>query len=352
MGDILSGILGTNSQVGVNTNDPLSNLSPWIAQNQTLANQLQAQSAGGGPNPAQLQLQQNAQQIAQAQAMQNAQNRALSPGLAARMAGQNAVQAGQQAAGTAAAQQAQQQLGSQQALGNLISSQQHNINSASAVNAGVAAGNQQAAQGAVSGLLNGAAAALSLARGGMVPHFELGGPVMGSEFASVPAQPSLGANIGYLTPSPEFGPNLGAMNFGVNQLQMPELGQSVYGNAPASQNSEEAKQKRSGKLFDFGDPVAALARFQGMTMSKGGQVEGPKSFIGKHIKSFKSGGPVRGKAKVEGDSLKNDTVRAMLSPGEIVLPRSVTTANDAPQRAARFVAAVLAKHGRAGALKK
>jgi hypothetical protein len=52
------------------------------------------------------------------------------------------------------------------------------------------------------------------------------------------------------------------------------------------------------------------------------------------------GGPVPGKAKVFGDDDVNDTVPAMLSPGEIVLPRSVVLSGDAPERAGDFVRAV------------
>ena len=37
--------------------------------------------------------------------------------------------------------------------------------------------------------------------------------------------------------------------------------------------------------------------------------------------NFKPGGKVGGKARKSGDSLKNDTVPAMLSPGEVVIPR-------------------------------
>lgn len=55
------------------------------------------------------------------------------------------------------------------------------------------------------------------------------------------------------------------------------------------------------------------------------------------------GGPVPGKAKVSGNSSKNDVVHAMLSPGEIVLPRSVTQAKNAPEAAAKFVADHLKK---------
>jgi hypothetical protein len=54
-------------------------------------------------------------------------------------------------------------------------------------------------------------------------------------------------------------------------------------------------------------------------------------------RDYKAGGPVDGKAKVKGDSPKNDTVKAMLSPGEIVLPRSVAQDPNAPDKAREFV---------------
>ena len=57
------------------------------------------------------------------------------------------------------------------------------------------------------------------------------------------------------------------------------------------------------------------------------------------------GGPVPGKAKHPGDNLANDTQLAALSPKEIVLPRSVTLAEDAPDEAARFVSALKARPG-------
>lgn len=57
------------------------------------------------------------------------------------------------------------------------------------------------------------------------------------------------------------------------------------------------------------------------------------------------GGKVLGQAKVSGDSLKNDEVPAMLSPGEVVIPRSVIQSDDPVNNAAKFVAAILARNG-------
>ncbi|MBU6278547.1 MAG: hypothetical protein KGN78_04825 [Actinomycetales bacterium] len=49
---------------------------------------------------------------------------------------------------------------------------------------------------------------------------------------------------------------------------------------------------------------------------------------------------VPGKAKFKGDTRSNDTVPALLSPGEIVLPRSVAQAPDAPEKSKKFVEAI------------
>lgn len=48
----------------------------------------------------------------------------------------------------------------------------------------------------------------------------------------------------------------------------------------------------------------------------------------------------RGRRLVPGDHPANDVVPAMLSPGEIVLPRSIAQAEDAPEKAASFVRAL------------
>lgn len=73
------------------------------------------------------------------------------------------------------------------------------------------------------------------------------------------------------------------------------------------------------------------------------QMQLPSNVIGST--DFRSGGAVPGTAKVAGNSLKNDIEPAMLSPKEIVLPRSVTMAPDAPEKAKEFVEALLKKQG-------
>jgi len=70
----------------------------------------------------------------------------------------------------------------------------------------------------------------------------------------------------------------------------------------------------------------------GTCYAKGGEVHD-------HELCMQAGGDVPGEdnAPMMQDSEANDTVHANLSPGEIVLPRSVAQAPDAPQQAAQFV---------------
>ena len=58
-----------------------------------------------------------------------------------------------------------------------------------------------------------------------------------------------------------------------------------------------------------------------------------------------AGGKVDGKAKVAGDNKQNDTVPTLLSPGELVVPRS--KASD-PEKAKDFIDHIMAKQGTTG----
>lgn len=74
----------------------------------------------------------------------------------------------------------------------------------------------------------------------------------------------------------------------------------------------------------------------------------PGKSNGGEIPAYSDGGTVPGQAMVFGDDEANDTVRAKLSPGEIVIPRSITESPHAAQLAAAFVEAVK-KQGPSGA---
>lgn len=55
------------------------------------------------------------------------------------------------------------------------------------------------------------------------------------------------------------------------------------------------------------------------------------------------GREIEGRVKYQGDTRSNDTVPALLSPGEIVLPRSVAQDAKAPEKAKSFVEAIKSK---------
>ena len=99
---------------------------------------------------------------------------------------------------------------------------------------------------------------------------------------------------------------------------------SSTGNSPKSINNygsdvnSSAYKRNSDMMNPYNQPYA-----------HGGEVE-----------HMEEGGNVPGEPNVPGDSAQNDTVPAMLSPHEIVLPRTVTQAPNAPDAAAQFVGAI------------
>jgi len=129
-------------------------------------------------------------------------------------------------------------------------------------------------------------------------------------------------------------------------------------NTAAQQAAQNNSKTGLGVVSGLGQAVGTLAGF-----SQGGDVQEPKEM---HILDFlqmdpstsaqqpmsgmnmggymSSGNFVPGQASMKGDNKKNDTVPAMLSPGEIVVPRSA--AKD-PKKAATFAAAVAARHRKA-----
>ena len=92
--------------------------------------------------------------------------------------------------------------------------------------------------------------------------------------------------------------------------------------------------------------ILPMQMAQNMPITPTQPIMAPRMMAGGDVgDSLKAGGHVPGHANVLGDSLKNDTVHAMLSPGEIVLPRSVTQSANPSEAAARFVQAMKAKKG-------
>lgn len=373
------------------------------AQQAQLAGQLGAESAGGGPNPAQLQYQQNAQQIAQQQAATNAQNRAINPGLAARLSGNQAIQAQQQAAGNAAAQQAQQQLAAQAQMAGLTGQEQQGALAAQNINAQVAQNNVNSVNNTEGGLFSSIGSIAGLfAEGGEVHKMAYGG---GAGSISDPGGPNLSntnalpdyssglmggagkGKSGSSASAPSVNGGLGSNPFGISGVSsqpvtapmsaVPALGSSVGLGMPAAPPSLNPTYAHGGsvpmhgeghfgapmqKNYDKGGPVSAVGQWLNTTsMAKGGkphkakadvpamvspgeqllEPEQAQAVVDGKANPLKIGERVPGKAKVKGDSLKNDTVPKMLKDGGMVIPRE--TVKMGPEKAAAFVRHHLAK---------
>ncbi len=360
MGGFLSDVLGTNSDVQTSSQNPYQALAPWQTAAQGLNTQLAVEGAGGGPNPAQQQFLQNSQNIAQQQANVYSQNRALNPGLAARMAGNQAGNLQQNAASTAGIQQAQQQLAAQQLQGGLIHGQEQALNQAGAINAGVASGNQQAAEGIVGGLFNGAGAFMgkpptSMADGGLVgadndisqlysmsrgnpgaQQMQSGignfGSGLGDMLHKAPEQPSMGVQS-----LNAVGGGQGGMTAMPYAKGGPVLPPHLHGMASIYHSNPKLNQVPMQDRFSAGGRVPVM-------LSPGEKYIPPsetKKVASGQESSSKAGKTIPGKAQVSGDSTKNDTVPMNAEEGGIVIPRSKMGSEEEAQK---FVAQEMAKH--------
>lgn len=271
----------------------LGNQSLVFNQQQALAGQLGQMAQGGGPNPAAQQLANSTAQNVQNQAALMASQRGVgaNPALLARQAAMQGGQIQQQAAGQAAVLNAQQQLSAIQAL--------------------------QSQQGAMANLSSQQAGQLQ----GATNAFQQG---------------ALGHQQGLL----------GAL---ANQNTQ---NQAQYQDQYAQDAAHAANRGKVISAIAGGiSGQTAMQRLSGAPSSDGGVSGGAEGgALGgaptKMMPGGATGGRVPGKAMKKGDSLDNDVVPAVLSPGEIVLPRSVTQAKDPSKAAADFVAACMAKKGK------
>lgn len=282
-------------------NDALGALSPMLMQ----------QAQGQGPNPAQNMLNQatGANVSNTAALMAGQRGASANPGLIARQAGMAGAQMQQQAAGQAATLGAQQQLAAQHQLKQVAAQQiaaqqvanQQNIGMQSNINqsnASLAGGIQQARAGQLGGVQQGMGAMQAVQGQGT-------GQSPGNESDSTysknlqPVAGGIYADGGMVGPRSLVGLHLAKMASG--------------GIVPAKLSP--------GEIYLSPGQAKAVAD---------GKMD-PKR--GKHVP---------GKAKVKGDSLKNDTVNASLEEGGVVIPRTKVQGD----KSAAFVRAVMAKNKR------
>lgn len=331
MGSTLASALGVTNTYGKDQMENTQSQQGQIFQQQSdLAKALQDQVAGKGPNPAQTQYKQNVQNnIANAQGL-IASQRGLNPALAAKMGTNLASAANQQAGAQSSILQQQQQLGASRELAGLYGQMQAGNVGMQNIYAQGAAQNAKTAQDVTGGIIGGmASGAAAMAHGGMVPNYAEGGTVFDSNMGgpSSAAAQYLSGITSYSAPQ-----SINPYAQGESGLRS-GLSSASGGGMKAMLNKFSSSGPAAGDSLAASENVGAADLAPAAAMAAhGGQIE-----------MLKQGGHVPGKAHVRGDSLKNDTVPAMLSPGEIVIPRTIATSEDAPEKAAKFVAAVLAR---------
>jgi len=297
-----------------------------VAGLQGVAGQLGQVAAGGGPNPAQAMLAQStgANVANQAALMAGQRGANANVGLMARQAAQQGAATQQQAAGQASALQSQQMLnamqqqaGVQQAIGGLGTTQ---------------VGQQQA---------------------GLQAQAAQGAQLAGQQAAATGALTGAGQGM--------YGQTLGGVG-ALNQANIAATGQINQANTQLAQTNMQGQQKGLGSLFNAAGAAAGLAK--GGPVESFPKIEAPTSFAdfisghsglemakGGNVHDYRTGGHVKAenpseKAVKHGNSYDNDKIPAMLSEGEVVIPRSVMQSKDPRKGAADFVAAVLAKRGK------
>lgn len=355
-----------------------------------LVQQLQDQANGQGPSLAQNQLKEGTDRTANLAAGAIASQRGINPALAARMITQQQANANQQAAGQSADLRMQEQMAARQQLANVLGqqmqgglgagglgnqflgtvgqlgqgqqqlSQQDYLNArnrgleaaianqrqqmtADQINAGVAGQNAQINGGIAGGILGGVGGFLGLAGGGKVP-------AMTPRDLTPADKATMGGDWGL--DNPEKAPSPGSTRgVGHEALQTPQkmamggfaggtpgfnsglvsLGQALRHRMQAQQ-AVQPVMAQPGAPMGIGDVLR-----QSSFMAPAPHAPAPTAPM---AAPMMGGGRVPGHAEVHGDSEKNDKVPALLSPGEVVIPRSKAKDGD---KAKAFVEAI-AKH--------
>jgi hypothetical protein len=278
---------------------------------------------------------------------------------------------------------------------NIANAQQQNT-----ANAGIAAQNAQGQQGLLGNVAGGIGSAIGLAHGGMIPGWYADGgsvndfsnvntgsyssansgpssafgksmsgggsnywqsgqfgrslgmglrnavsslfqPIGGSNPIANQAMANTQASSTLLGGNPVAGPSLGANT----QLSQPTTALGVTNSAPQGSPSLGADTQLSDQGASLMAGLAHGGRVPAMVSA--GEKYLPPSEVSKVAKGQKraidAGETIHGKAKVPGDSIKNDTIPKTLKEGGIVLPRSVTQSKNPGAAAQKFVETLLAK---------
>jgi len=277
---------------------------------QALVDVLKQQAMGQGPNPAQAMYKQNVNQAIQQNAGMAASQRGISPALAQRMALQNAAGMSQGAAGNAAVLQAQQQMAAQQQQQGVMQDIGRQQMEAQRINAGGAAQNAAANQQTSSGLMSGFGNALV---GGLFG----GGKAKGGEVKPI-------------------------FSFDNSQSQNIAKGMMKEAGIPGySKGGSMDHFRHIRKLYHGGGQIDVMVSPDEAYI--------PPSQVNSVASGEKTvqqvGEKIPGKAKVAGDSPKNDTVPRTYEEGGFIIPRTIMESKNAANEAKKFVADHLRENG-------
>ncbi len=285
-----------------------------VKNQQAVMAQLQGVANGTGPNPAQAMLNQTTgQNVAnQAALMAGQRGAASNVGLIAREAAQQGAGIQQNAAGQAATLQANQSLNALNSEGAIAGQQvgetQEALNSAS-----TAASNNQ---GQLLGAENAYNSAITAGQGNVNTNNVTGQGQILSAIAPLAAGAFNGAGTSTVNsslPSTNTGPSLGANTTFAPSTIKYSSGGPVYKNPPMT--GEHASHVAN--FLSQGGKVPAMVSPKEVYLSP----EKVKRVL-EGADPLKIGDRFQGKAKVKGDSRKNDTIPTTLEEGGVVIPRS------------------------------
>jgi hypothetical protein len=230
-------------------------------------------------------------------------------------------------------------------LNNANVGMQGNINNANATLAGA---NMQGQQNVLGGLENGvggfigtlASPGVNKAQGGMIGSY--GAYADGGTTGAGPlsAMGQFMTNMGNSMNTPD-GPS--ALQTGTSNL-FQGLGKIF---APAAPQPVQSTMPTANDWAAYANAPGTTQSDQNASMM-GGPSTVSKAHGGNVGSKLKTGGGVPGKAKAKGNSYSNDTVKALLSPGELVVDRETMSDGGPAGQAARFLAAVIAAKKRGG----
>lgn len=318
---------GLISQAAQNSLNGVNGVNANIGNQNALAQALLLQSQGGGPNPALTQLNQTTGQNVNNQAALMAGQRGAgsNPGLLARQIAMNGAQTQQNAVGQAATLQAQQQLAAEQGLSGLYG----NI------------GNEQLGEQGVNNQLFGTASGAQNAQNNTNVTNYADTQGINQKTAAANAAASNQTQGGIFNA-------IGGVLGGLVSPITGALGLTGASAAPAG-SAGAVTQPAVQPAFAKGGTVKYPSHLKGIAllyhpmcaggtpMAAGGKVPVMLSPGEVSVSPEGEAKKVPGKAKVKGDSLKNDVVPAKLEAGGVVIPRSIVNSDDPIKNATKFL---------------